>query len=1188
VIPDDTTYYDPGTHIVATCPGETVYIAPGHRAIRLGWTGTGSVPASGSSGSVAFDITENSTITWNWRTEYRLIITNPGGYDSPEPPTGEYWCVRDTMIVAWVTSPDGDWYCTGYTGTGSVPTYSPSPYAWFTMTQPSTLQWNWANYTAVVSLTINSVTDSIWPGRGTFYYYIGSTVVCSTYHDTVFHNWRTDLRYTLDGWTGTASCPASGDSGHVSFVINNHSTLNWHWTQQNRVIVSSTGDRGSPVPAIGTHWFNDGTSVDFSVTSPDAGFYCIGWNGTGSIPNGIVDHFTATIDTPSTVQWLWSDAISPLVVHSDYGTPWPPADTTYFVTGSAVTCTVNSIVPTTPGNRKVCTGWTATGTGIPSSGSANTVTWNIDGLTNVWWHFKHQYSLDVTSGHGAPVPPEGLTWHDSLTSISASVTSPDGDWYCHGWNGTGSVPSGYGTAVEFDINAPSSIEWLWTYWTGRVCTLTVYSPYGTPIPSGVLIVPEGTYLRCTVEDSVYEAGIWQRCTGWFGTGSVPASGDSNAVEFVINTSSNLTWMWNGSIRWAVEVFSDGLGAPRPPEGIHWVPNDTMMTFQVTSPDAGYICTGWEGVGSIPAFGLDTILTVRINESSKIFWQWDELSDVVTLTVTSPYGDPYPPRGVTYHPIGRHLDCTVDDTIFVMDGVRRLCAGWRGSGSAPTGGDSAHVAFDISANSTLDWQFVSSYLIELSYSGPPVPPVQTGDGWYIAGETANIFTDSIVHVGSDHYLFDHWTGSPVAMTDTFTASMAVDTSYDMVAHYVRTVEVTISKSPVHAAGYIEADGVRYYGVPSMTFYWELGSVHTVSVGMVDSTDVIRYHFDRWSDGLPRTHSIGPLSEDFNLIAYYNQQFLVRFEKDPSDNVYGGFDFDHVEYPGWFVERWLWEGVTTIVSVSDSDYTPLGWDRFLWNSWSDGVDSRIRVYAPTHPETLYARYNAEHLITVRKIPPQEYGWIQIGDSLADFVSIFGRWVNRGSNTWIEVSNADINPTDSVYYFDHFSDGGANGHFIGPIGEYRFLEAHYTPIQYHLAICIDLDSINFDTLDPGAAVTSNISQRVGIVNCGDIGATWGLNLRFEGVGWTSGHSPAADRFVLRAIFNNEATPPISFNPVWDYIKPVNTWASNVYFGPGGYAIDIDEEQSLWFQFIAPTPSSVFTTQTLVVRINAKVFLP
>ena len=54
-----------------TCPGGW---------FATGWTGTGSVPASGSTTSATFSITQNSTLAWTWKTQYWLDTgTNGNG-----------------------------------------------------------------------------------------------------------------------------------------------------------------------------------------------------------------------------------------------------------------------------------------------------------------------------------------------------------------------------------------------------------------------------------------------------------------------------------------------------------------------------------------------------------------------------------------------------------------------------------------------------------------------------------------------------------------------------------------------------------------------------------------------------------------------------------------------------------------------------------------------------------------------------------------------------------------------------------------------------------------------------------------------------------------------------------------------------------------------------------------------------
>jgi outer membrane protein assembly factor BamB len=47
----------------------------GHTWNCTGWTGTGSAPASGSSTDVSFNITENSTILWNWEEIVPVVVT---------------------------------------------------------------------------------------------------------------------------------------------------------------------------------------------------------------------------------------------------------------------------------------------------------------------------------------------------------------------------------------------------------------------------------------------------------------------------------------------------------------------------------------------------------------------------------------------------------------------------------------------------------------------------------------------------------------------------------------------------------------------------------------------------------------------------------------------------------------------------------------------------------------------------------------------------------------------------------------------------------------------------------------------------------------------------------------------------------------------------------------------------------
>ena len=68
---------DVNTTVTNTIQG-IIPISNGTHRVCTGWTGTGSVPSTGSTTSVVCNITQNSTLTWQWRTEHFLDIETEG------------------------------------------------------------------------------------------------------------------------------------------------------------------------------------------------------------------------------------------------------------------------------------------------------------------------------------------------------------------------------------------------------------------------------------------------------------------------------------------------------------------------------------------------------------------------------------------------------------------------------------------------------------------------------------------------------------------------------------------------------------------------------------------------------------------------------------------------------------------------------------------------------------------------------------------------------------------------------------------------------------------------------------------------------------------------------------------------------------------------------------------------------
>ena len=76
--------------------------------------------------------------------------------------------------------------------------------------------------------------------------------------------------------------------------------------------------------------------------------------------------------------------------------------------------------------------------------------------------------------------------------------------------------------------------------------LRVESAYGAATPGGpVNHHEEGTAFSCSVSPSeIHEPGIRRRCTGWTGTGDVPATGTGTNVSFTTTLkNSSLVWNW---------------------------------------------------------------------------------------------------------------------------------------------------------------------------------------------------------------------------------------------------------------------------------------------------------------------------------------------------------------------------------------------------------------------------------------------------------------------------------------------------------------------------------------------------------------------------------------------------------------------------------------------------------------------
>ncbi|MDA3924770.1 MAG: hypothetical protein PF904_08745 [Kiritimatiellae bacterium] len=81
----------------------------------IGWSGTGSVPTSGTSNSVEVTLTEDSSITWNWQTNYWLTASVSGS-GTVDVASGFYAEDSEQILTAM---PDSGWLFMGWSGDAS-------------------------------------------------------------------------------------------------------------------------------------------------------------------------------------------------------------------------------------------------------------------------------------------------------------------------------------------------------------------------------------------------------------------------------------------------------------------------------------------------------------------------------------------------------------------------------------------------------------------------------------------------------------------------------------------------------------------------------------------------------------------------------------------------------------------------------------------------------------------------------------------------------------------------------------------------------------------------------------------------------------------------------------------------------------------------------------------------------------
>ena len=274
--------------------------------------------------------------------------------------------------------------------------------------------------------------------------------------------------------------------------------------------------------------------------------------------------------------------------------------------------------------------------------------------------------------------------------------------------------------------------------------LTVISLHDSCDPdSGVHTYTDGDPVTCSVDPPVVSGGtgIQYVCTGWTGTGSVPASGEKTSVTFTMRTNSRITWNWKTQYQLTTHVEPPGSGTITPPDD-SWHDAGNIEVEATANP--GYLFDYWTDDLS----GTDNPDTLNMNGPKIVTANF---VSGYTLTVTSEHGSCSPDSGVHTYTDGDPVTCSVTSPVSGGTGIQYVCTGWTGTGSVPGTGTGTTTTFNISENSTIIWNWKIQYQLTTHVEPPGSGTITPASGtWHDAGDitvTAN---------PEGEYAFVNWT------------------------------------------------------------------------------------------------------------------------------------------------------------------------------------------------------------------------------------------------------------------------------------------------------------------------------------------------------------------------------------------------------------------------------------------------
>ncbi len=279
-----------------------------------------------------------------------------------------------------------------------------------------------------------------------------------------------------------------------------------------------------------------------------------------------------------------------------------------------------------------------------------------------------------------------------------------------------SYERGSGSATGEDAAFLDDVDWR------PEVALAVASAFGTATPdAGTQTFVYGDEVVASVDSPELENGTRRVCTGWTGTGSVPAVGAESSVSFTITNDTSIVWNWRTDYLTGVSV-SGGSGDFGP----QWVASGEEVEVALSPASHLYEISLSGDTDGVTLDG--TTLRFVADKPRQIDVTITEVK--VSLAVESEWGVPSPTNGVHALSWGTLMSASVAEPE-PTNGVQYVCTGWTGTGSVPESGTGTNIAFTIESDSSIRWNWQTNVWIAIAANGPV--GIDVVDGWFALGE-----------------------------------------------------------------------------------------------------------------------------------------------------------------------------------------------------------------------------------------------------------------------------------------------------------------------------------------------------------------------------------------------------------------------------------------------------------------------